>query len=104
MSYAPVPSASPDGELKYEGQEHPAKPVGIGTYYHMMADVAARHSSGPSAVPSAAQPCVSPRDGPPLPFANRAGCKRAEIVLDAHGSCEQAGPVGWGETLTLAKK
>ena len=39
-----------------------------------------------------------------LPFANRAGCKRAEIVLDAHGSCEQAGPVGWGEPLTLAKE
>jgi len=35
-----------------------------------------------------------------LPFANRAGCKRAEIVLDAHGSCEQAGPVGWGERVT----
>ena len=34
------------------------------------------------------------------PFANRAGCKRAEIVLDAHGSCEQAGPVGWGERVT----
>ena len=39
-----------------------------------------------------------------LPFANREGCKRAEIILDAHGSCEQAGPVGWGEPLTLAKK
>ena len=35
-----------------------------------------------------------------LPFANRAGGKRAEIVLDAHGSCEQAGPVGWGERVT----
>ena len=35
-----------------------------------------------------------------LPFANRAGCKRAEIVLDAHGSCEQARPVGWGERVT----
>ena len=35
-----------------------------------------------------------------LPFANRAGCKRAEIVLDAHGSYEQAGPVGWGERVT----
>ena len=29
------------------------------------ADVAARHSSGLSAVPSAAQPCASKRDGPP---------------------------------------
>jgi hypothetical protein len=35
-----------------------------------------------------------------LPFANRAGCKRAEIVLDVHGSCEQAGPVGWGDRVT----
>jgi hypothetical protein len=35
-----------------------------------------------------------------LPFANRAGCKRAEIVLDAHGSCEQDGPVGWGDRVT----
>jgi hypothetical protein len=35
-----------------------------------------------------------------LPFANRAGCERAEIVLSAHGSCEQAGPVGWGERVT----
>ena len=31
----------------------------------MNADVTARHSSGLSAVPSAAQPCVSKRDGPP---------------------------------------
>ena len=36
----------------------------------------------------------------PLPFANRAWGKRAEIVLDAHGSCEQAGPVGWGDRVT----
>ena len=35
-----------------------------------------------------------------LPFANRAGCKRAEIVLDAHGSYEQARSVGWGERVT----
>jgi hypothetical protein len=41
----------------------------------MMADVAARHSSGLSAVPSAAQPCASYLDGH-LPFANRAGFKR----------------------------
>jgi hypothetical protein len=41
----------------------------------MMADAAARHSSGLSAVPSAAQPCASYLDGH-LPFANRAGFKR----------------------------
>ena len=27
-----------------------------------------------------------------------------EMVLNARGSCERAGPVGWGEPLTLAKK
>jgi hypothetical protein len=35
-----------------------------------------------------------------LPFASRERCKRAEIVLDAHCSCEQARPVGSGERVT----
>jgi hypothetical protein len=39
--------------------------VGIGAHSHMDADVAARRTSGPSAVPSAAQPCFAKRDGPP---------------------------------------
>ena len=35
-----------------------------------------------------------------LPLANRAGCKRAKIDLDAHGPCKQAGPIGWGDRVT----
>ncbi len=74
--------------------------MGIGAHSHMDADVAARHSSGLSAVPSAAQPCVSKRDGPPALREPRMIQTRAEHNLDAHGSCKEAGPVGWGERVT----
>jgi hypothetical protein len=69
-----------------------------------MADAAARHSCGPLAIPSAAQPCVTPRDGVTCRSRTAQDASAPEHDLDAHGSCEQAGPVGWGEPLTLAKK
>ena len=37
----------------------------VSAHSHMNADVAARHSSGLSAILSAAQPCVSKWDEPP---------------------------------------
>ena len=74
----------------------------FGAHYHMDVDVAARHSSGPSAVPSAAEPCASQRDGATCRSRTAQDASAFEHDLDAHGSCEQAGPVGWGEPLTLA--
>jgi len=62
----------------------------------MNADVAERHRSGLSAVPSTAQPCGSKRDGPPAVREPRRIQTRAEHDLDAHG----AGRVGWGELAT----
>ena len=71
MSYAPVPSAWPDGELKYEGQAHPPKPAPgrsmvllTPTWPQMSPRAARRRRSGLrlSPVPSAAQP--EPRHEP----------------------------------------
>jgi hypothetical protein len=80
----------------------------------MMADAAARHtqagSSGLSAVPcahpSAAQPCASQRDGASCRSRTAQDANATETNFDAHGLCENAGPVGWGELerVTLAKK
>ncbi len=78
--------------------------MGIGAHSHMDADVAARHISGLSAVPSAAQPCASQRDEATCRSRTAQDASAPEHDLDAHGSYEQAGPVGWGEHLTLAKK
>ena len=81
-----------------------AKPVGTGAHSHMIAGVAARRSCGLE-VPSAAQACVTvaKRDGPPAvrePRRMQLSCKRQKPILDAHGPCEQAGPVGWGKRVT----
>ena len=72
----------------------------VGAHSNMDADVTERHSSGLSAVPSPAQPCGSKRDGPPAVREPRRIQTRAEHNLYAHGSCEQAGLVGWGEIVT----
>jgi hypothetical protein len=81
-------------------QTESAKPVCVVAHSHMDADVAERHSSGLSAVPSTAQPCGSKRDRPPAVREPRRIQTRSEHDLDAHGSCKQAGPVGWGELVT----
>ncbi len=85
------------------GEGRPGEGPGcVGARSHMDVDVAERHTSGLSAVPSPAQPCGSKRDGPPAVRASepRRIQTRAEHALDAHGSCKQAGPVGWGELVT----
>ena len=78
----------------------PCKAGGLGDHHMDGRDVAVRHISGPSAVPSAAQPRVSKRDGSPAVREPRRMRTRAEHNLEAHRSCEQAGPVGWDELVT----
>jgi len=65
VSYAPVPSASPDASSNRKARSTLQSRAGVSAHSHMNADVAARHSSGLSAIPSAAQPCVSKWDEPP---------------------------------------
>ena len=66
----------------------------------MDADVAARHSSGLSAVPSAAQPCVSKRDEPPAVREPRRMQTRLDSFEHAHGPYKPAGLAGWGDRVT----
>jgi hypothetical protein len=67
--------------------------VGIGAHFHMDSDVAAVRS-GLSAVSSAAQPCVSKRDGPP---AVREPCGMQTRPGLTRMGYKQAGPFRWGE-------
>ena len=76
--------------------------MGIGTYYHMMAYAAARHSSGLSAFPSAAQPCVSQRDGPPAVREPRRGQARRDSFGRAW--VMQVGRAGWMGRTSDARK
>ncbi len=63
VTLAPGPVRIWHAETNDSEHRHEQSPVAA--HSHMMSDAAARHSSGPSAHPSAAQPCVSKRDGPP---------------------------------------
>ena len=79
-----------------------ARRAGIFVRSHMMADVTARHSSGLSAVPSAAQPCASPRDGPPAVRELR----RMQARRDSFGRAwvVRAGWAGWMGRTSDARK
>ena len=74
--------------------------MGVGAHSHMMLYVAARHSCGLSAVPLAAQPCVSKRDGPPAVREPRRIQTRLDSFERANGSYKAAGLAGWGERVT----
>ena len=102
MSNAPVPSAWPDGELRQEGQERPAKPVGIVGHSHMDADVAARHSSGLLAILSVAPPRLV-NGASHAPLTNREDERREKQFSNAHISYEHAGLVEWGVLATRAE-
>ena len=71
---------------------------------HMDADATARHrdSSGLSAVPSAAQPCVSKRDGPPAVREPRRG--QAPKDIDGRAWVVRADWAGWMGRTSDARK